>query len=268
MAERALGGQAALVTGASSGIGAAVAMAMGRAGAQVAVNFFSDEAAAVQVASAIKEEGGKAFTVRADVSDEAQVIGMFDAVRREFGTLDILVSNAGVQKDSPFAEMDAASWRAVIEINLTGSFLCAREAVREFLRRGPVPARSRATGKIIFVSSVHEAIPWAGHANYAASKGGVMQLMRTIAQEMAPKKIRANSIAPGAIRTPINRGAWDTPEAEARLLELIPYGRVGEAEDVARVAVWLASEEADYVNGATIFVDGGMMLFPGFAHGG
>lgn len=263
-----LEGQAALVTGASSGIGAAIARAMGRAGASVAVNYASSDDAAREVVKAIEDEGGRALAARADVSREEQVIEMFGSVCEEFGTVDILVNNAGVQKDSAFPEMDLGKWRTVIEINLTGSFLCAREAVREFLRRGVVPGRSRAAGKIVFMSSVHEAIPWAGHANYTASKGGIMQLMKTVAQEMAPKKIRANSIAPGAIKTPINRSAWETPEAEAELLRLIPYGRVGETEDIARAAVWLASDESDYVNGATIFVDGGMMLFPGFARGG
>jgi glucose 1-dehydrogenase len=151
---------------------------------------------------------------------------------------------------------------------LDRQFLCAREAVREFLRRGVVPEVSRAAGKIICMSSVHEVIPWAGHVNYASSKGGVMQLMKSMAQELAPQKIRVNSIAPGAIKTPINRAAWETPEALNKLLELIPDGRIGEPEDVARAAVWLASDLSDYMTGATIFVDGGMTLYPGFATGG
>jgi glucose 1-dehydrogenase len=157
---------------------------------------------------------------------------------------------------------------AVISVNLTGQFLCAREAVREYLRRGVVPAVSRAAGKIICMSSVHEVIPWGGHVNYASSKGGVMQLMKSMAQELAPKKIRVNSIAPGAIRTPINREAWDTPDALSSLLKLIPDQRIGEPEDIARTAVWLASDQSDYITGATLFVDGGMTLYPGFATGG
>jgi glucose 1-dehydrogenase len=164
--------------------------------------------------------------------------------------------------------MTLAQWETVIAVNLTGQFLCAREAVREFLRRGVVPAVSSAAGKIICMSSVHERIPWGGHVNYATSKGGVMQLMKSMAQELAPKKIRVNSIAPGAIKTPINRDAWDTAEALNALLTLIPDGRIGEPEDIARTAVWLASDQSDYITGATIFVDGGMTLYPGFATGG
>jgi glucose 1-dehydrogenase len=266
--EKFLEGHSVLVTGASSGIGAAIARAMARAGAKVAVNYAANEEGARRVVQQVGAEGGKAAAFKADVSREEQVIEMFKGVCREFGTVDILVNNAGVQKDAPFVDMTLEQWRTVLEINLTGAFLCAREAAREFIRRGVVAERSAAAGKIIFISSVHEAIPWAGHANYASSKGGLMQLMKSVAQELAPHKIRVNSIAPGAIKTPINRPAWETPEAEARLLKLIPYGRVGEAEDIASAALWLASEESDYVNGVTLFVDGGMMLYPGFSHGG
>ena len=156
----------------------------------------------------------------------------------------------------------------MLNVNLTGQFLCAREAACEFLRRGVVKERSVAAGKIICMSSVHEVIPWAGHCNYAASKGGVMLMMKSLAQELAPHHIRVNSIGPGAIKTPINRVAWETPEAEAELLKLIPYYRVGVPEDIARAAVWLASDDSDYVTGTTLFVDGGMTLYPGFATGG
>jgi glucose 1-dehydrogenase len=193
---------------------------------------------------------------------------MFERVRAEFGTLDILVANAGLQQDAPIATMTLQQWNTVISVNLTGQFLCAREAIREFRRRGPVPSVSRATGKIICMSSVHQQIPWAGHANYAASKGGVDMMMRTLAQEVAPEGIRINAIAPGAIRTPINREAWETEEAYKRLLTLIPYGRIGEPEDIGRAAVWLASDASDYVVGTTLFVDGGMTLYPGFADKG
>jgi glucose 1-dehydrogenase len=186
----------------------------------------------------------------------------------EYGTIDLLVNNAGIQMDSAFTEMSTDYWQRVIDVNLTGAFLCAREAAREFRRRGIVPERSAAAGKIIFISSVHEVIPWAGHANYAASKGGIMLLMKSIAQELALHKIRVNSIAPGAVKTPINRAAWETPEAEAKLLQLIPYKRVGEVDDIAQAVVWLASDESDYVNGTTLYVDGGMLLYPSFAHGG
>jgi glucose 1-dehydrogenase len=164
--------------------------------------------------------------------------------------------------------MTLAQWNTVIGVNLTGQFLCAREAVREFKRRGVVKEVSVAAGKIICMSSVHETIPWAGHVNYAASKGGVRLMMKSIAQEVAPFRIRVNSICPGAIRTPINTDAWATPEAYKALMTLIPYKRIGEPEDIGRVAAFLASDQADYINGADIFVDGGMTLYPGFATGG
>jgi len=260
--------QKALVTGANSGIGEACALALGEAGADVAVNYVSRPEEAERVVAIIKQSGSRAFAFQADVSREDQVEAMFTRMREEFGTIDILVNNAGLQRDARFHEMTLEQWNTVIGINLTGQFLCAREAVREFLRRGVVPDVSSAAGKIICMSSVHEVIPWGGHVNYAASKGGVMQLMKSMAQELAPKKIRVNSIAPGAIKTPINRAAWETPEAETELLKLIPERRVGLPEDIARAAVWLASDASDYVTGTTLFVDGGMTLYPGFATGG
>jgi glucose 1-dehydrogenase len=263
-----LEGQTALVTGASSGIGAGIAVALAAAGAQVGVNYAQDQQGAEQVVREITAAGGRAIPLRADVSREAEVQAMFDALYDSFGTIDILVSNAGIQKDAAFVDMTLEQWNAVLGINLTGAFLCARQAVKEFLRRGPVPTRSKATGKIIFISSVHEVIPWAGHANYASAKGGLMLLMKTIAQELAPQKIRVNSIAPGAIKTKINEKVWSDPEGAASMLKLIPYGRIGEPDDVAPVAVWLASDESDYVTGTTIFVDGGMLLYPGFRTGG
>jgi glucose 1-dehydrogenase len=164
--------------------------------------------------------------------------------------------------------MTLAQWNFVIGVNLTGQFLCAREAIKEFLRRGIVPEKSKAAGKIICISSVHEVIPWGGHANYAASKGGIMLMMKSIAQEFAPKKIRINSICPGAIQTPINKSAWDAPQALQSLLTLIPYQRIGQPEDIGNTAVWLASDDADYITGASIFVDGGMTLYPGFSTNG
>ncbi|NIS60720.1 MAG: glucose 1-dehydrogenase [Proteobacteria bacterium] len=260
--------QAALVTGASSGIGEAIAKALARSGARVVVNFSSNEEAANGVVQDIRNGGGEAIAVRANVSKEDHVLAMFETTFKEYGTIDILVNNAGVQKDANFIDMTLDRWQRVLDINLTGQFLCAREAAKEFIRRGVVPERSLAAGKIICISSVHETIPWAGHVNYAASKGGVMMMMKTMAQELAPHRIRVNSIAPGAIKTRINRKAWETPEAEAKLLELIPYKRVGETRDIGAVAIWLASDESDYVNGITIFVDGGMLLYPAFAHGG
>jgi glucose 1-dehydrogenase len=241
---------------------------MGAAGATVAVNYRAHAEAADRIVSEIEDAGGAACAVRADVSREDQVEAMFAEIVERLGTIDILVNNAGIQKDGPFHEMALDDWRAVIEVNLTGQFLCARAAVGEFLRRGIRPDVSKAAGKIICISSVHEAIPWACRVNYAASKGGVGMMMKSLAQEVAGQRIRVNSIAPGAIRTEINREAWQTPEAEAELLKLVPYGRIGEVEDVARAAVWLASDEADYITGTTLYVDGGMMLYPGFlGHG-
>jgi glucose 1-dehydrogenase len=265
---RPLAGQKAIVTGGSSGIGGGVALALGAAGADVVVNYRGEEDKARAVAEEIVRSGSRAIAVRADVSVESEVREMFRRAIEELGTVDILVNNSGIQQDAPFDEMTLEQWNKVISVNLTGQFLCAREAVREFKRRGVVPSVSRAAGKIICMSSVHEVIPWAGHANYAASKGGVMLLMKTLAQEMAPCKIRVNSISPGAIRTPINTSAWSTPEALHSLLRLIPYGRIGEPGDIGKAAVWLASDESDYVNGVSLYVDGGMTLYPEFAHGG
>ena len=241
---------------------------MAAAGANVGVNYSADKKDADRVVSDITSAGGRAIALQADVSREDQVVAMFQKLMAEYGTIDILVSNAGIQRDSAFADMTLEQWNAVIGINLTGSFLCAREAVKEFLRRGVIPERSKAAGKIIFTSSVHEVIPWAGHANYASSKGGMMLLMKTIAQELAPQKIRVNSIGPGAIKTPINESVWSDPAGAASMCKLIPYGRIGETTDIAPVAVWLASDEADYITGTTIFVDGGMLLYPGFRTGG
>ncbi|TPN57345.1 MULTISPECIES: SDR family oxidoreductase [unclassified Mesorhizobium] len=260
--------QKAIVTGANSGIGEGVAIALGRAGADVVVNYVENEDAANAVVDQIRRTGSKAIAYKADVSMEDAVGDMFARTVQEFGTVDILVANAGLQWDSAFADMPLAKWTKVLDVNLTGQFLCARAATREFLRRGVVPSVSRAAGKIICMSSVHQQIPWAGHANYATSKGGIKLLMESMAQELAPKGIRVNAIAPGAIRTPINTSAWDTPEALKSLLTLIPYGRIGLPEDVARAAVWLASDESDYVVGTTLFVDGGMTLFPGFSTNG
>ena len=267
-AEKILKGQKALVTGGNSGIGKAVAIALGEAGAEVVVNYRRGEDQARDVVAEIEKSGSRAFAHQADVSQEDQVSAMFAKMKAELGTVDILINNAGLQQDAPIDEMTLDQWNLVINVNLTGQFLCAREAVREFKRRGVVPEVSCAAGKIICMSSVHEIIPWAGHVNYAASKGGVMLMMKSIAQEVAPYRIRVNSIAPGAIRTPINTDAWQTPEAYEALMKLVPYRRIGEPEDIGRAAVWLASDHADYVTGISLFVDGGMTLYPGFATGG
>jgi glucose 1-dehydrogenase len=263
-----LAGQPALVTGANSGIGKAVALGLAAAGADVVINYVTDPAAAEEVAHAIEAMGRRALTIKADVSREDEITAMFAKAVDHFGTLHIVVSNAGLQRDAPFDQMTLEQWNTVIGVNLTGQFLCAREAARIFKSRGVVEDISLAAGKIVCMSSVHQEIPWAGHANYAASKGGVMLLMKSIAQELAPYRIRVNSIAPGAIRTPINTAAWETPEAYRDLMTLVPYKRIGMPDDIAQAAVWLASDAADYVTGATLFVDGGMTLYPGFATGG
>jgi len=263
-----LGGQKALVTGASSGIGRAIALELAEAGADVVVNFIGPPDAADEVVAAIRKIGAKAIPILADVSQEDQVQTMFKRAIEELGTVDILVNNAGIQSNAPLDRMTIEQWNSVIGTNLTGQFLCAREAIREFKRRGIVGTVSLSAGKIICISSVHEVIPWAGHVNYASSKGGIQMMMKSLAQEVAPHGIRVNSIAPGAIRTPINKAAWDSPEALKTLLQLVPYGRIGESEDIGRATVWLASDESDYVVGTTLFVDGGMTLYPGFAGNG
>ncbi|MEU6166934.1 SDR family oxidoreductase [Streptomyces tanashiensis] len=263
-----LRGQKALVTGANSGIGKATAIGLGRAGADVVVNYVAGREAAEEVVQEIASFGVRAAAYEADVSQEDQVTAMMDRMVEEFGTIDILVANAGLQRDARLTDMTLAQWQKVIDVNLTGQFLCAREAAKEFRRRGVVPEVSRAAGKIICMSSVHQIIPWAGHVNYASSKGGVQMMMQTLAQELAPEKIRVNAVAPGAIRTPINRAAWETPEAREDLLRLIPYDRIGDPDDIAHAVVALASDLMDYVVGTTLYVDGGMTLFPGFATGG
>jgi glucose 1-dehydrogenase len=268
--EKKLQGQVAIVTGGDSGIGAGVSKALAAAGAHIIVNHSSAHSIekAEKEVSEIVAEGGSAIRYQCDVSKEDEVQKMFADVITQYTTIDILVNNAGWQKDAAFQDMTLEQWNQVIGVNLTGQFLCSREAIREFLRRGIDTTRSIAAGKIIQMSSVHEVIPWGGHANYAASKGGVMMLMKTLAQEFAGKKIRINSICPGAIQTPINKQAWETPEALDKLLTLIPYQRIGQPEDIGKAAVWLASDDSDYVTGASLFIDGGMTLYPGFGDNG
>lgn len=259
--------RSALVTGASSGIGRAIAEELGRCGVAVGVNYYSGRDQAEEVVRGIEAAGGRAFAMAGDVSKPEDCHAMIEAVASRFGRLDILVANAGIQRDAPFTELTLADWQRVIDTNLTGAFLCAQEAVRRFRSQPPAPG-AKARGNIIFINSVHQVIPWAGHVNYAASKGGMKLLMESLAQEVAHEKIRVNAIAPGAIKTPINRPAWSEETALAALLELIPYGRIGEPEDVGRAAAWLASDQSDYVVGTTLFIDGGMTLYPSFREGG
>lgn len=263
-----LKGQKALVTGGSSGIGQGIALALAESGADVAINYAANEKGAQATAQQCAAFGVKTMIVQADVSQEDQVVRMFKEVKQQFCSLDILINNAGLQKDAPLDQMSLSQWNKVIGINLTGQFLCAREAIKEFKHKGIQSNISASAGKIICISSVHEMIPWAGHVNYASSKGGIMMMMKTMAQEVAALKIRINSIAPGAIRTPINKSAWDCPEAYNKLMNLVPYGRIGEVDDIGKAAVFLASDLADYITGTTLFVDGGMTLFPGFRTGG
>lgn len=263
-----LKGQTVIITGANSGIGEGVAKAMGKEGANVVVNYVSRPEDADAVVKEIQANGGDAIAIKADVSKESEVESMFGQAIKHYGTIDILVNNAGIQRDAALVDMTLDQWQMVIDVNLTGLFLCARAAVKEFLKRGIVAERSKAAGKIICMSSVHQVIPWAGHVNYAASKGGVDLLMKSMTQELASKKIRINSIGPGAIQTPINQEVWSDETGLKNLMKLIPYGRIGQPEDVAKAAVWLASDESDYINGTTIFVDGGMLLYPGFTSNG
>ena len=268
MAERKLQGAVAVITGASSGIGLAVAQHLASEGAAVAINYHSDEASAAALAGKIQAAGGRALPVKADVSQEADVIRLFDESAAAFGRIDVLVANSGAQKDGPVASLSLADWNAVIGLDLTGQFLCCREAVRRFRAQDAGGRPFRAAGSIVCMTSVHDRIPWAGHINYAAAKGGVRMMMQTLAQEVAADRIRVNAIAPGAIRTPINKDAWDTEDALHKLLTLIPYGRIGEGDDVARAVAWLVSDEADYVTGTTLYVDGGMTLYPEFRGNG
>jgi glucose 1-dehydrogenase len=263
-----------IVTGSSSGIGKACAVYFGQLGAKVVVNYSSNADAAGEVLDEITKSGGEGIIVKADVSREEEVKALFNETISKYGRLDVLVSNAGLQQDSSFLEMTLQQWQKVIDVNLTGQFLCCREAARQFVAQEKAASKDQvdhselSIGKIILMSSVHDIIPWAGHVNYAASKGGIMMLMKSISQELAPHKIRVNSVSPGAIKTTINKEVWSDPEKYKSLLQLIPYKRIGTPLDVAKAVAWLASDESDYVNGETMYIDGGMTLYPEFADNG
>ncbi len=260
--EISLKNQVALITGSSSGIGAGIAKSMAKSGATVVINypFEGGKSQAEAVLQEITDSGGKGILAQCDVSKEAEVVKVFQDVISQLGTVDILVNNAGIQKDSAFTEMTLDQWNAVIGVNLTGQFLCAREAIKEFLSRGIDPGKSVACGKIIHISSVHEIIPWAGHANYASSKGAIRMMMQTLAQEYGADKIRVNSICPGAIQTSINTDAWKTPEALDSLLTLIPYNRIGQPEDIAGLTVYLMADVSKWMTGSLLTIDGGYTL--------
>jgi glucose 1-dehydrogenase len=267
MSAKSLQDQVTIVTGASSGLGRATSIELARQGAKVVVNHppkSGSREKATAVLGEIEAADGIAIPIEADVSKEDQVEAMIAETVHRFGSVHILVANAGIERPAPFHKMRLDDWQAVLDVNLTGAFLCARAVVREFLRRGPAPEVSTATGKIVFTSSVHETVHWAFQCNYAASKAGLAMLMRSLAQELGPNKVRVNALAPGAIRTAINTEAWATEKARQQLLQLIPYGRVGDPADVARAIAWLVSDAADYITGASLRIDGGMALCPAF----
>lgn len=257
--------QTAIVTGASSGIGQAIAIELGISGANVLINYYSDEEGAQKTLEAIEKSGGKGIVLQGDVSKPEDVSLMFEEVKKNFGNLHILVSNAGIQKDKAFTEMDFEDWDQVIKTNLYGAFLSSQAAAKVFLKQGIDKEVSKAAGKIIFISSVHDIIPWAGRVNYTSSKGGLKMMMESIAQELAPHQIRVNNVSPGAIKTSINEEEWGDEEGLKKMLSQIPYGRVGDPGDIAKTVRWLMTDEADYITGTTIYVDGGMTLYPSFA---
>lgn len=266
--EKRLVGQKALVTGANSGIGEAIARRLASEGADVVINYLVNPDVTDKIVSEIKAEGGNAVGIQADISNEQQVEKMFQHMYDQFGTIDILVNNAGIEIHNVVQDVTLEQWNKVIGVNLTGNFLCTRAAVRKMLETGVRPKISAAAGKIVNISSVHQVIMWAGFASYCATKGGINLFMQSVAQEVAEKKIRVNSVAPGAIKTPINENVWSDPEGMKDLMTKMPYGRMGEVGDVAAAVAFLASDESDYVTGTTLFVDGGMCLYPEFRFGG
>jgi len=242
----------ALVTGAGSGIGKAIAERFAVEGAKVVVNYHaSGKHTGTEVADAITQAGGTAVAIAAEVNERADLESMVRQAVEKFGRLDIAVSNAGIEIKRPFLEVTDEEWHKVIDVNLNGSFLISQIAARQMARQGQ-------GGKLIFISSVHEDIPFAQYTAYCAAKGALRMMMRNLAIELAPYKINANNIAPGAIATPINQAVLDDKEALKNALEEIPWGRFGKPEEVASVAVFLASDEADYVTGSTYYIDGGL----------
>jgi glucose 1-dehydrogenase len=253
-----LAGRRALVTGAATGIGRATARRLASDGAAVVVNHVGDAGDAGEVVGEIDRHGGRGVAIRADVSNEDEVVAMFARAADELGgPVDLLVNNAGIEKPFALVDMPLAEWERVLAVNLTGSFLCAREAARALVAAG-------APGAIVNVSSVHETIPWPSFAHYCASKGGMKLFAQTIARELAPHRIRVVSVAPGAILTPINQELVDDPEKRRAVEEQVPWGRLGRPEEIAAAIAWLAGPEAEYVVGTTLFVDGGMTLYPEF----
>jgi glucose 1-dehydrogenase len=256
-----LSGKRALVTGANSGIGRDIALRLAREGAAVVINYLNKPETADEVVKEIVAAGGRALAAPADVSNEPQVDEMFARAQAEFGGLDILVNNAGFETHHPILEMPADAWRKVLDVDLTGAFLCAQRAAR-------LMVAAKTGGAIVNISSVHNIIPWGGFAHYCAAKAGLDMLTKTMALELATERVRVNSVAPGAIQTPINENVWGNPETLKDLLRKIPSDRMGQTEEVAACVAFLASDEASYVTGAVLYVDGGMTLYPEFRHGG
>jgi glucose 1-dehydrogenase len=256
-----LEGKRVLVTGANSGLGAATALALAEAGASVAINYVGHRKAAAALVKTIKQQGGKAIAIQADVSVPKAVAKMFAQMDTAWGGIDILINNAGIDGASALGwQADVEAWRKVVEVNLFGAFYCAREALQRM-----VPQKS---GVVLSTTSVHEEIAWSGHSAYTASKAAISMLTKTLAQEAAPHGVRVLAVGPGAIKTPINRSVWSNRKSMKDLLEKIPLNRIGEPEEIARMVVVLVSDAASYVTGRTVFVDGGMTDYPNFAHGG
>ena len=256
-----LAGKNALITGASSGIGRAIAARFAQEGANVAINYVGDpheaEISRMFVQAAALSGAGNTITVKADVSKEDQVNGMFAEVTRAFGSIDIVVNNAGIQKPAASDEIDMSDFDRVLNVNLRGAFLCAREAVRQFLSQG-------RGGVILNNSSVHEIIPKPKYLPYSISKGGMENLTKSLALEYAGRGIRVNAVGPGAVVTPINKAWIDNPKARGEVESHIPMGRAAAADEIASVFAFLASDEASYITGQTIFACGGLTLYPEF----
>jgi glucose 1-dehydrogenase len=259
-----LKGKNVLVTGGSSGIGQAIAVRFAEYGANVAINYLRqpEEAAGTEeqvqaCVSKVQREGVRDVLVQGDVSNEDDVVRMVAGAVEGLGGIDVLVNNAGIQISRPTEELSSADFDRVLAVNLRGAFMCAREAVRHFLAAGK-------PGSIVNVSSVHQLIPKPGYLGYSASKGGMQNLTRTLALEYAGRGIRVNGIGPGATVTPINRAWIDDPEKRRQVEEHIPMQRAGDADEMAGVTAFLASDDAAYITGQTIFVDGGLTLYPSF----
>ncbi|KRE10209.1 MULTISPECIES: glucose 1-dehydrogenase [Priestia] len=255
-----LEGKVVVITGSSTGLGKAMAIRFATEKAKVVVNYRSKEEEANSVLEEIKKVGGEAIAVKGDVTVESDVINLVQSAIKEFGKLDVMINNAGMENPVSSHEMSLSDWNKVIDTNLTGAFLGSREAIKYFVEND-------IKGTVINMSSVHEKIPWPLFVHYAASKGGMKLMTETLALEYAPKGIRVNNIGPGAINTPINAEKFADPKQRADVESMIPMGYIGEPEEIAAVAAWLASSEASYVTGITLFADGGMTQYPSFQAG-